>query len=348
MAKIQPKTAISVNDFEVLGVIGSGSYGTVKKVMRLKDKKIFVWKELDYSSASESDKQMLVSEVNLLRELKHENIVKYVDRIIDRKKSILFLIMEYCEGGDLASYIAKVKKEGSTVEEQFIWKVCYQLTQAIKECHSRSKYGRSVLHRDLKPANIFLDSQLNVKLGDFGLARVLKHETSFAKTCVGTPLYMSPEQMSGMEYNEKSDMWALGCLLYELCSLRPPFVANNQIELAAKICMGKFDRISKNYSIKLYSLICSLLDVDVEKRPSIEVLLQNSALLNYHASNENNKMQQHQQQQNELDNMREEIAQLKNDLLVKKLELKKREKDIEVKEKEIEKRLTDIEAEKRI
>src|SRR6218665_315801 len=79
------------------------------------------------------------------------------------------------------------------INESFVWRVCYQLTLAINECHSRlKKDGKSIMHRDLKPANIFLDGNLNVKLGDFGLARVLSHETSFAKTCVGTPLYMSP------------------------------------------------------------------------------------------------------------------------------------------------------------
>ncbi len=77
-------------------------------------------------------------------------------------------------------------------EEDFVWQICYQIILALKECHSRNKNGKVVLHRDLKPANIFLDSQNNVKLGDFGLARVLNHETSFAKTFVGTPYYMSP------------------------------------------------------------------------------------------------------------------------------------------------------------
>ncbi len=77
-------------------------------------------------------------------------------------------------------------------EEDFVWQICYQIILALKECHSRNKNGKVVLHRDLKPANIFLDAQNNVKLGDFGLARVLNHETSFAKTFVGTPYYMSP------------------------------------------------------------------------------------------------------------------------------------------------------------
>ena len=77
------------------------------------------------------------------------------------------------------------------VPEDFAWKVLIQTTLALKECHRR-KNGKAVLHRDLKPANVFLDADSNVKLGDFGLARVLNHETSFAQTYVGTPYYMSP------------------------------------------------------------------------------------------------------------------------------------------------------------
>lgn len=75
-----------------------------------------------------------------------------------------------------------------------------QLTLALKECHRRSDGGHTVLHRDLKPANVFLDGKQNVKLGDFGLARILNHDTSFAKTFVGTPYYMSPVSISGFRY----------------------------------------------------------------------------------------------------------------------------------------------------
>jgi len=80
----------------------------------------------------------------------------------------------------------------SQVAEDFIWQVCHQMALALSECHSRSRNGNVVLHRDLKPANIFLDTRHNVKIGDFGLARVLKPNTHFTKTCVGTPYYMSP------------------------------------------------------------------------------------------------------------------------------------------------------------
>jgi NIMA (never in mitosis gene a)-related kinase len=100
-----------LEDYSVIGTIGSGSYGTCKRVRRKADGKILVWKELNYGDMTEDEKQMLVSEVNLLRELKHEHIVRYYDRIIDRRRSVLYLVMEYCEGGDLSTVIAKCRRD---------------------------------------------------------------------------------------------------------------------------------------------------------------------------------------------------------------------------------------------
>ncbi|NXU88925.1 NEK2 kinase, partial [Xiphorhynchus elegans] len=270
------------DDYEVLLTIGAGSYGKCRKVRRKADGKILVWKELDYGTMTESEKQMLVSEVNLLRELRHPNIVRYYDRIIDRSSTTLYIVMEYCDGGDLASLIAKCSKERHVkfvclrvrfLEESFILRVLTQLTLALKECHRRSD-GAVTVHRDLKPANVFLDGKQNVKLGDFGLARILHHDTGFAKTFVGTPYYMSPEQMNYMTYNEKSDIWSLGCLLYELCALSPPFTAYNQKELAEKIREGKFRRIPYRYSEQLNELLKEMLNVKDYCRPSVEDILQ--------------------------------------------------------------------------
>ncbi|NXE00124.1 NEK2 kinase, partial [Chaetorhynchus papuensis] len=260
-------------DYEVLLTIGAGSYGKCRKVRRKADGKILVWKELDYGMMTESEKQMLVSEVNLLRELRHPNIVRYFDRIIDRSSTTLYIVMEYCEGGDLATLIAKRAKERHVhfLEESFILRVLTQLTLALRECHRRSD-GVTV-HRDLKPANVFLDGKQNVKLGDFGLARILHHDSSFAKTFVGTPYYMSPEQMNYMSYNEKSDIWSLGCLVYELCALSPPFTAFNQKELAEKIKEGKFRRIPYRYSDELNDLLREMLNVKDYCRPSVEEIL---------------------------------------------------------------------------
>ncbi|KAM6165801.1 serine/threonine-protein kinase Nek2 isoform 2-T2 [Erethizon dorsatum] len=264
-----------VEDYEVLYTIGTGSYGRCQKIRRKSDGKILVWKELDYGSMTEAEKQMLVSEVNLLRELKHPNIVRYYDRIIDRTNTTLYIVMEYCEGGDLASVITKGTRERQYLDEEFVLRVMTQLTLALKECHRRSDGSHTVLHRDLKPANVFLDSKQNVKLGDFGLARILNHDTSFAKTFVGTPYYMSPEQMNHMSYNEKSDIWSLGCLLYELCALMPPFTAFNQKELAGKIREGKFRRIPYRFSDELNDLITRMLNLKDYHRPSVEEILEN-------------------------------------------------------------------------
>ncbi|NXY15146.1 NEK2 kinase, partial [Atrichornis clamosus] len=269
------------DDYEVLLTIGAGSYGKCRKVRRKADGKILVWKELDYGTMTESEKQMLVSEVNLLRELRHPNIVRYYDRIIDRSSTTLYIVMEYCDGGDLATLIAKCAKDRHVkslcgthfLEESFVLRVLTQLTLALKECHRRSDGGVTV-HRDLKPANVFLDGKQNVKLGDFGLARILHHDTSFAQSFVGTPYYMSPEQMNYMSYNEKSDIWSLGCLLYELCALSPPFTAYNQKELAEKIREGKFRRIPYRYSEELNELLRDMLNVKDYCRPSVEDILQ--------------------------------------------------------------------------
>ncbi|XP_057303891.1 serine/threonine-protein kinase Nek2-like [Hydractinia symbiolongicarpus] len=267
-----------LEDYQVLSTIGTGAYGTCRKIQRKSDGKIRVWKELDYGTMSDAEKQLLVSEVNLLRELKHENIVRYHDRIIDKVSTKIYIIMEYCEGGDLAALVLKHKKERKYIDEPFIWKVLYQLSSALKECHNCSRAGNTVLHRDLKPANVFLDGNKNCKLGDFGLARVLHHETSFAKTFVGTPYYMSPELVNRSSYNEKSDIWSLGCLIYELCALLPPFLAANQKMLALKIQDGHFKPIPSHYSKDMQRIIERMLTVVESRRPSIQDIL-NSQLV---------------------------------------------------------------------
>ncbi|KAM9435224.1 serine/threonine-protein kinase Nek2-like [Clarias gariepinus] len=317
-------------DYEVISTIGSGSYGKCQKIRRKSDGKILVWKELDYGTMAEVEKQMLVSEVNLLRELRHPNIVRYYDRIIDRANATLYIVMEFCEGGDLATLITKCIKEKRYLEEEFVLRVMAQLSLALKECHSRNDGGSTVLHRDLKPANIFLDAKRNVKLGDFGLARILKHDTSFAKTFVGTPYYMSPEQMNRMSYNEKSDIWSLGCLLYELCALFPPFTAYNQEELAEKIKEGRFRRIPYRYSDELNTLLCRMLHLKDFLRPSVESILQSSLISAYVAQEQ--KKARARQQRGSCDLEQPKLEELK----LKEQALRQREQDLKAREERLE------------
>ncbi|XP_076873773.1 serine/threonine-protein kinase Nek2 [Brachyhypopomus gauderio] len=336
------------DDYEVLYTIGSGSYGRCQKVRRKSDGKTLVWKELDYGTMAETEKQMLVSEVNLLRELKHPNIVRYYDRIIDRAHTTLYIVMEYCQGGDLASLISKCIKERRYLEEDFILRVMAQLSLALKECHCRSYGGTTVLHRDLKPANIFLDAKQNVKLGDFGLARILKHDTSFAKTFVGTPYYMSPEQMNRMSYNEKSDIWSLGCLLYELCALSPPFTAYNQKDLAEKINEGKFRRIPYRYSEELNTLLSRMLHLKDYLRPSVESILQCS-LISHHVAQEQKEIQGRQRRRSaDSEKDRQEGAPMAAELRMKEQALRERERALKEREERLEQKEQELCARERL
>ena len=260
-----------MDKYEVISQIGRGNFGKITKILRKSDKKVLIWKELDYSQMTEKEKEQIVSEVNILRELKHPNIVRYYDRIIDKKNSKIYIIMEYCEGGDLNQLIKRCKKSNEYIAEDIIWKIFTQVLLAVHAIHTH-KEGK-ILHRDIKPSNIFLDKDNNIKLGDFGLSRELSLESKFAYSHVGTPYYMSPEQIEETKYNEKSDIWSLGCFLYELATFKPPFQAKNQIMLAMRIKSGKVEKINKRYSEELWRVITLMLNVNSEKRPSTDELL---------------------------------------------------------------------------
>jgi len=263
----------SLDAYEPLEVVGKGSFGEVRKIRRRADGKTLVWKELSYGAMSEKEKHQLVAEVNILRELRHPSIVRYYDRVIDKTTTQIFIIMEYCPHGDLAQVIKSTKRKspGAYIPEDSIWKIFTQILQAIHACHTRPE-GK-VLHRDLKPGNIFLDANHQVKLGDFGLAKLLDAESEYAKTHVGTPYYMSPEQIKEAWYNEKSDIWSLGCLVYELAALAPPFEASSHQHLAEKILDGRYSRIPARYSEELWRVVRWMIQQKSSRRPSTEELL---------------------------------------------------------------------------
>ena len=256
--------------YEPITLIGKGNFGSITKIRRKSDGKILVWKELNYGSMKEKYKHHISSEINILKELHHPNIVKYYDRIIDKENTKIYIIMEYCPGGDLSQLIKRCRSQKQYINEDIIWKIFSQVVSALYACHT-NKSGK-ILHRDIKPSNVFLDNDNNVKLGDFGLSLMLNKEM-FAYSNVGTPYYMSPEQVDENKYNEKSDIWSLGCFLYELASLHPPFEAHNHLSLALKIKSGKVDKLPDKYSENLNRVIFWMMNVDQEKRPSIKEII---------------------------------------------------------------------------
>ena len=120
MVEIKESAGID-GKYEKIAEIGKGSFGIVSKIKRKADGRILVWKELNYGKMSEKEKQMLVSEVNILRELQHPNIVRYYDRLIDREKAKIYIVMEYCQGGDISTLIKNSRKERKYLPEDMIW-----------------------------------------------------------------------------------------------------------------------------------------------------------------------------------------------------------------------------------
>jgi NIMA (never in mitosis gene a)-related kinase len=179
--------------------------------------------------------------------------------------------MEYCDGGDLCHYLENYRKNNSrAMSEDRIWRYFIQMCLGLAYIHNKK-----ILHRDLKSLNIFLTKEDKVKIGDLGVAKVLNN-TDFANTFIGTPYYLSPEICEEKPYNEKSDVWAFGCILYEMATYKHPFNATNQGALILKILRGKYDPISsKDYSLDLRKMIDGLLEKSSYKRPYIKDIIKN-------------------------------------------------------------------------
>ena len=256
----------NIHGYEIKQQIGTGSYGVVYKVQ--KDNKVYVLKQIPINPNSTiSQIDSVKNEAKILSSLKSKYVVEYYDSF--EEKNCLNIIMEYCEGGDLGTYISNYQKMNSntSLNEDFIWKVFIQICFGLYDIHKQN-----ILHRDLKSLNIFLTKEFQVKIGDLGVARVLQN-TQYASTFIGTPLYLSPEICEEKPYNEKSDVWALGCILYEMASFKHPFNAKNQAALFLKILNGKYEPLSTKIPIDIKKMIERLLEKNYFKRPSMKEIL---------------------------------------------------------------------------
>lgn len=254
-----------MDQFKIVKEIGRGGYGRALLVRSLNSNDLKVVKEMNLTGMTQEAKDTAFREVEILSTLKHTNIIRY--RGCTKQKRNLYILMDYADGGDLSQAI---KRQGVVFfsEDQILdWFV--QICLAMKYLHDRK-----ILHRDMKPQNVFLSSGNIVKLGDFGIAKTLEHTGDMAKTSIGTPLYCSPEICVGKKYNTKSDIWSLGCVLYELASLKRPFTGRNVAEIMRNV-IGKTPKpIPAQYSTELQSLVESMLRKNPDERPSINEIFQ--------------------------------------------------------------------------
>ena len=223
---------------------------------------------------SEDERRETLREAKILEVLQHPNIVRFKE-VYKTKKGKLCIVMDYADGGDLQGKIKekyKIKeKNGGQLQywsEDHVLNWFTQICLALKHVHDRK-----ILHRDLKSQNIFITKNGLIKLGDFGIARVLSDTRSKAKTVVGTPYYLSPEIIKSEPYSFKSDIWSLGVLLYEMCALQPPFNASSLHQLAQKIIQGQYAAVPGHFSKNINALLSSMLQRDPAKRPNINQLL---------------------------------------------------------------------------
>ncbi|XP_037382319.1 serine/threonine-protein kinase Nek1 isoform X2 [Talpa occidentalis] len=245
--------------------IGEGSFGKAILVKSTEDGRQYVIKEINISRMSSKEREESRREVAVLENMKHPNIVQYKESF--EENGSLYIVMDYCEGGDLFKRINAQK--GILFQEDQILDWFVQICLALKHVHDRK-----ILHRDIKSQNIFLTKDGTVQLGDFGIARVLNSTVELARTYIGTPYYLSPEICENKPYNNKSDIWALGCVLYEMCTLKHAFEAGNMKNLVLKIISGSFPPVSLHYSSDLRSLLSQLFKRNPRARPSVNSILQ--------------------------------------------------------------------------
>uniref|UniRef100_A0A673H5D3 non-specific serine/threonine protein kinase n=1 Tax=Sinocyclocheilus rhinocerous TaxID=307959 RepID=A0A673H5D3_9TELE len=253
-----------MDKYERLKKIGEGSFGKAILVKSRTDGRQYVIKEIGISRMSNKERQESRKEVAVLANMSHPNIVQYKESF--EESGCLYIVMDYCEGGDL---FKKINNQRGTLfsEEQILdWFV--QICLALKHVHDRK-----ILHRDIKSQNIFLTKDGTIQLGDFGIARVLNSTVELARTCIGTPYYLSPEICENKPYNNKSDIWALGCVLYEMCTLKHAFEAGNMKNLVLKIIRGSYPPVSVHYSQDLRSLLAQLFKRNPRERPSVSAIL---------------------------------------------------------------------------
>ncbi|XP_061313412.1 serine/threonine-protein kinase Nek5 isoform X4 [Pezoporus flaviventris] len=254
-----------MDKYEIIKKIGEGSFGKIFLAKVKVDNEQCVIKEIDLTKMPVKEKEASQKEVILLAKMKHANIVTFYASLQENNK--LYIVMEYCDGGDLMMRINM--QHGVLFDEDQILSWFVQISLGLKHIHDKK-----ILHRDVKTQNVFLSNNGKVaKLGDFGIARQLNSTTEFAHTCVGTPYYLSPEICENQPYNNKTDIWSLGCVLYELCALKHPFEGNSLHQLMLKICRGRFHPVSLNYSYDLRILISQLFKVSPRDRPSINSIL---------------------------------------------------------------------------
>ena len=213
---------------EKIKVLGKGAFGVVYLVKNNETDILYALKKTNLNNFDS-----YINEINILKKFDHINIVKFHENY--KKNNYYNILLEYIDGGTLESKINLKIKHYKKFNNDEIKKYITQLSDGLKYIHSFK-----IIHRDVKPSNLLLTKQNILKISDFGVSREYNTMENI-KTFIGTPYYLAPEMVCGYKYNNKVDYWALGCILYELVSLKRPFDGKSIYSLVNKISNGRYN-----------------------------------------------------------------------------------------------------------
>ena len=254
---------INSQEYKIIKELGQGAFGKVYQVINNNCNKYYAIKKILLKNLNENQFENIQNEAKILSNIESEYIVKYYDSFKD--KDSFNILMEYCEN-DLKNFINEYKNKNELLDENIIYNIIKQICLGIKEIHKKN-----LIHRDLKPENIFINKDYKIKIGDFGISKELDFNNKYAYTSIGTNIYMAPEMIKGEKYNEKVDIWALGCIIYELFTLNACFESKCLFGLVNKILNENHGTIDINkYNNKWQNLIDLLLKKDYKERPNID------------------------------------------------------------------------------
>ena len=241
--------------------IGQGSFSLIYKGYRLKDRKPIAIKKITRFI----EQKYIDSEINLMKKLDNDNILKLYEVI--QQGSSLYLILEYCNNGDLGQYI---ETKNTEQDLSFIYQII---------CGLKYLYKNNILHRDIKPQNILVSGD-KIKICGFGFAKNLAKNDLISTFC-GSPLYMAPEILKIGEYTEKSDIWSLGVIIYEILHKKHPYPSNSQGELIKNIKNENNIFVElKNIDENLTKLVNTMLIKDPDLRISWDGIFNSEWLRN--------------------------------------------------------------------
>ncbi|XP_060036432.1 serine/threonine-protein kinase Nek10 isoform X3 [Erinaceus europaeus] len=261
-----------IGNYAIMDHLGSGAFGCVYKVRKRSGQNLLAMKEVNLHNPAfgkdkkdrDSSVKNIVSELTIIKEqLYHPNIVRYYKTFLENDR--LYIVMELIEGAPLGEHFSSLKEKQHHFTEERLWKIFIQLCLALRYLHKEKR----IVHRDLTPNNIMLGDKDKVTVTDFGLAKQ-KQENSKLTSVVGTILYSCPEVLKSEPYGEKADVWAAGCILYQMATLNLPFYSTNMLSLATKIVEAVYEPVPEGiYSEKVTDTISRCLTPDAEARPDI-------------------------------------------------------------------------------